>query len=152
MKIIYAKNIVTKSGKVEHRLCELGELANGYANFLIKKGDVVLDTPENRVKLNAIRQKELDSYCQELHDAQIDEEQLKDKTFVFYGKATPKGTLINSVTKNDICKLLDTPTIDTKMLQTDLIKTFGKHEVVVNRFPGEVKFKIFIEVKEQAVC
>lgn len=152
MKIIYAKNIITKSGKVEHRLCELGEIANGYANFLIKKGDVVPDTPENRAKLNAIRQKELDNYCQELHYAQIDEDHLKDKTFVFYSKATPKGTLVNSITKNDICKLLATPTIETKMLKTDLIKTFGKHEVIVNRFPGEVKFKIFIEVREQAVC
>lgn len=152
MKIIYAKNIITKSGKIEHHLCELGEIANGYANFLIKKGDIVPDTPENRAKLNAIRQKELDIYCQELHDAQIDEDRLKDKTFVFYGKATPKGTLVNAITKNDICKLLNTPTIEAKMLKTDLIKTFGKHEVTVNRFPGEVKFKIFIEVKEQAVC
>ena len=152
MKIIYAKNIITKSGKIEHRLGELDELANGYANFLIKKGDVVPDTPENMAKFNAIRQKELDNYCQELHYAKIDEERLKDKTFVFYGKATPKGTLVNSMTKNDICTLLSTPTIDAKMLKTDLIKTFGKHEVIVNRFPGEVKFKIFIEVKEQAVC
>lgn len=149
MKIIYTKDTFTKNGQIEHHLCELGELPNGYANFLIKKGEVVQDTPENRVKLNAIRQKKLDEYCQELHYAQIDEDNLKDKTFTFYGKATPKGTLVNSITKNDICELLNTPTVDAKMLKTDLIKTFGKHEVIVNRFPGEVKFKIFIDVKQK---
>lgn len=147
MKIIYTKNIYNKSGKIMHHLCELDEIANGYANFLIKKGDILPDTPENRAELNKVRDKILDEYSQELHYAMQDAYKLKDKEFTFKKKATPRGTISESITKSDICKILDTPTIEPKMLKTDIIKTFGKHTVTVIRYP-EVRFDIIINVEE----
>lgn len=147
MKVIYTKNIYDKSGKIIHYLCELGEIANGYANFLIKKGDILPDTPENRLELNKVREKILDEYCQELHYAMQDADKLKDKEFTVEKKATPRGTISESITKNDICELLDTPTIESKMLKTDIIKTFGKHTVTIVRHP-EVRFDIIINVEE----
>lgn len=147
MKVIYTRDTYDKCGRIIHHLCELGEVANGYANFLIKMGEVVPGTPENRVKYSKIREKILDEYCQELHYAMQDADKLKDKEFTVEKKATPRGTISESITKNDICELLDTPTIESKMLKTDIIKTFGKHTVTVVRHP-EVRFDIIINVRE----
>ncbi len=141
MKLILLEDIKNKGKELD-----IKDFANGYANFLIKEGKAVLATEENLAKRQKEIDRRLDLENDELHLAQRVFDDINNKTFVIKRVMTPKGTPSESVTKNDICELINNPAVDSKMLKTDVIKTFGLFDIKVKLHKNvEATIKVKVE-------
>ena len=143
MKIIFLENVKGKGNRFEVK-----DIASGYANFLVKNKKALVATPENLSVVKKIQQRELDEANDILQAAMETEESIADKVYTFKRKVLPDGSTQRAVTKKDIFELVhkDFPIIDSvKQLDTDQIKTFGKHDVFIKLHP-QITARIFVEV------
>lgn len=139
MKVIFLKDVKGKGKKHEVK-----DLPNGYANFLIREGSIMMATPENLEKLADMKQEEAIARLLQKRKCQGLYSILNEKSYLVSRKGTPNGTLQSAITKKDIAELVGND-ISSKQVETDLIKTFGKQEVKI-RLDEELKATVYIVV------
>lgn len=109
------------------------EVKGGYANFLVKAG-IALDADSNKAEINKIIQAHIDAANDELQLANHLAEDLSKVKITFTEKLSPKGSLVNKITKNDIISKLPKElqtNIDKKMLIMENISTTGTFDIPV---------------------
>lgn len=109
------------------------EVKGGYAQFLIRSG-TALDYEANKVEIQKIIDAKLDAENDALQLANNIAEELADVNIKLSSKLSPKGSLVNKITKNDIIAQLPVnlkDTITKTMLEMENINTAGIYDIPV---------------------
>lgn len=144
MKIILREDIKNKGKKNDIIIT-----STGYANYLISAGKAIICSDENLSELVKIRRIEVENEAALRAEANTIAQTLNTRSFLIKAAATPKGTLKNSITKEDVLKLINSNGIrlSKTQLEMNVIKTFGQYEIGINLYK-DIKCSILLGVEE----
>lgn len=125
-------------------------VADGYArNYLIPQDIAVLNTPGNKVSIEAEGQFEEIKLEKEMMSAEQIREKIDGKEFKISAKVGKEGKLYGSITKQDIADLLESEgfLIDKKSMDVDEhIRETGKYEIQLNLLKDvKAQIKLIVE-------
>lgn len=150
MKVIFKETIKGKGNKYEVK-----EVANGYANFLIKEGKVIPATQENIDKVNEILRLEKELDKENIEIANLTKKYIEGFAPIkFYQTALPDGSTKESITKRDIAEALAKIVIEAngkvalcniEDIRTKPIKQFGLFDIDIKLYKN-IKATLKIEI------
>lgn len=147
MKVIFLKDVKGKGKKGE-----IKNVADGYANFLIKNGDAIEATPGNLKALDAKKNKEAKDAALELENNKKLKETIERLTVELKAKSGEGGRLFGSITSKQITDELQKAhgiKLDKRKFEmNDAIRGLGVTNVKVKLHP-EVSATLKVHVKEQ---
>lgn len=146
MDIILIEDIENKGKKND-----IISVASGYANYLISHKKAIACTIENLNTWQKEKDKEKENSLKLKEEAIKISNLLNNTSYEVKTEGTPKGSLKNSITKEDVLNLLKEKYPKIKLNKTQLnmniIKTFGIHKVGID-LGHEVKAIITLDISE----
>jgi large subunit ribosomal protein L9 len=147
MKVIFLKDVKGKGKKGE-----IKNVADGYANFLLKNGDAIEATPGNLKALDAKKNKEAKDAALELENCKNLKETIEKLTVELKAKSGDGGRLFGSITSKQITdelqKVHGIKLDKRKFEMNDAIRGLGVTNVKV-KLHQEVSATLKVHVKEQ---
>ena len=141
MNVILTEDVAGKGKKFEKI-----KVKDGYGNFLLKSNKAIVATEENISKVNKIIEHNAELEHQAYTNALELKNLIENLTITIPVDVSPRGTLIHTITKNEVIDYLpDEIDIDKHKLEVDSIKSCGNFLVGVKLHP-KVKATLFIEV------
>jgi len=147
MKVIFLKDVKGKGKKGETK-----NVADGYANFLVKNGDAIEATAGNLKTLDAKKNKEAKDAALELENCKKLKETIEALTVELKAKSGEGGRLFGSITSKQITDELQKAhgiKLDKRKFEmNDAIRGLGVTNIKVKLHP-EVSATLKVHVKEQ---
>lgn len=146
MDIILIEDVENKGKKND-----IITVASGYGNFLITHKKAIACTIENLNNWQKEKDREKENNLRKKEEAFKIATILGNTKYTIKAEGTPKGSLKNSITKEDVLNLLKEKYPEVKLDKTQLtmstIKTFGTFKVGID-LGSEIKSVIIIDVEE----
>jgi large subunit ribosomal protein L9 len=146
MKVIFLKDVKGKGKKGDVK-----NVADGYANFLLKQGVAVEANNANTKSLEAQQNKEKQLATEELQEAKELKEKIEKLTVELLAKSGEGGRLFGSITSKQIAEELQKKhniKIDKRKMElSDGIRSLGHTKVPVKLHP-EVTATLTVQVTE----
>lgn len=129
MKVILL-NDVKKQGKKG----EIKEFADGFANFLIKKGDATPLTKSSVYRLNEENKEKKKKHDEDVKEANKIKNKLEQMTLTIKAKVGKMDKMFGSISTKQICTALENQGIDVdrkKIVMDHEISSLGSHFVKI---------------------